>query len=123
MHSKHLFKSIVSRLSFACLSLFIALLMGCVTSRNYPGPVRRPTFNGTVQSIDIQNHRLAVAPLKPGEPVVFVWDDSTKFCKKGVPIKADVLEPTWPVRVHYHTAFGRATAHHVYVELTYPVVH
>lgn len=109
--------------SILCLLLLVALLSGCTTSRNYPGPVHGLTFNGSIQSIDLKEHRLTVAPLKPGEPIVFVWDDSTKFWKKGVPIKADVLEPTWPVRIHYHASSSQYTAHHVYVDLTYPMVH
>ena len=110
-------------LSNICLLLFAVMLASCATSRDYAGPVHGQTFNGTIKSIDLKEHRLTAVPFKTGEPVVFLWDDSTKFWKKGVPIKADVLEPTWPVRVHYHTASGQATAHHVYMELTYPVVH
>ena len=110
-------------ITIICLLMFAVLLAGCATSRDYPGPVHGQTFNGTIKSIDLKEHRLTVAPLKPGEPTVFLWENSTKFLKKGVPIKPDVLEPTWPVRIHYHTESGQATAHHVYVELTYPVVH
>jgi len=109
--------------AFVSLSLFAFLLVGCATRRDYPGPVHGLTFNGTVQSIDLKEHRLAVAPLKPGEPVVFLWEDSTRFWKNGDPIRPESLEPTWPVRVHYHTTSGQATAHHVYVDLTYPVLH
>ena len=123
MNAKQAFTSIVSRLSFGCLSLFMALLMGCVTSRNYPGPLHGLTFNGTVQSIDHKDHRLTVAPLKPGEPVVFLWKDSTKFWKNGAPIRPESLEATWPVRIHFHATSGQLITHHVYVQAAYPVVH
>lgn len=123
MNAKKTFAHIVPGLSITCLLPFAVLLAGCATSRSYPGPVHGQTFNGTIQSIDLNEHLLTVAPLKVGEPTVFRWYDNTKFWKKGVPIKADVLEPTWPVRVHYHTASGQAAAHHVYVDLTYPIVH
>src|SRR5438093_7648644 len=87
--------------TFACLPLVAGLWAGCAASRrSYPGPVHGLTFNGTVQSIDLQNHRLTVTPLKPGEPVVFLWDVSTKFWKSGIPIRIESLEPAWPVRVH-----------------------
>lgn len=105
------------------LSLIVLILTGCKTSRDYPGPVHGLTFNGAIKSIDLQNHRLTVTPLKPGEAFVFVWESTTKFWQKGVPIRPDQLELTWPVRVHYHTVSGARTAHHVYVELSYPVVH
>ena len=123
MNAKHTLARIAPPLNIICLLFFAVLLAGCASSGGYPGPVHGLTFNGTIQSVDLKEHRLTVAPLIPGEPVVFLWDDSTKFWKKGDPIKADVLEPTWPVRVHYHTSSGQATAHHVYVELTYPVLH
>ena len=110
-------------LSNICLLLFAVALAGCTSSQSYLGPVHGETFNGTIRSIDLKEHRLTVLPLKAGEPTVILWNDSTKFWKKGIPIKADVLEPTWPVRIHYHTDSSQPTAHHVYVELTYPVVH
>lgn len=124
MHSKRTFTGIISRSGFACLLFFTALLlMGCSTSRSYPGPVHGLTFNGAVQSIDPQNHRLTVAPLKPGEPVVFLWDESTKFWKTGTPISPESLERTWPVKIHYHESGGQLLAHHVYIQTPYPVVH
>lgn len=102
----------------------VALVAGCAGSRSYPGPVHGLTFNGTVQSIDLQNHHLIVAPLKRGEPTVFVWEGTTtRFWKNGVPIRPESIEPTWPVRVHYHASSGQLIAHHVYVQLAYPVVH
>ena len=123
MNAKQTFHRIAAQLSRICLLLFAVLLAGCATSRDYPGLVHGQTFNGTIKSIDLKEHRLTMAGPKLGEPTVFVWEDSTKFWKKGVPIKRDVLEPTWPLRIHYHTESGQATAHHVYVELTYPIVH
>ena len=111
-------------ISLACLFLAGLLWAGCAASRTYPGPVHGLTFNGTVKSIDLQGHRLTVAPLKPGEPTVFVWESTTKFWKNGVPIRPESLEPNWPVRVHYHHATsGQMMPHHVYVQAAYPVVH
>ncbi len=123
MNAKQTLTRLAPGLSITCLLLSMVLFVACAGSRSYPGPVHRLTFNGTIKSIDSNEHRLTVAPLKPGELVVFLWNDSTKFWKQGVPIKSDSLEPTWPVRVHYHTSSGQSTAHHVYMELSYPVVH
>jgi hypothetical protein len=123
MSVKQSVSRIAQSFSIICLLLLAVLLAGCTTSRNYPGPVHGLTFNGSIKSIDLKESRLTVAPLKAGEPAVFAWDDDTKFWKKGDPIKADVLEITWPVRIHYHESSGRYTAHHVYVDLTYPIVH
>ncbi len=110
-------------LGLVCLGLASQLVAGCATQRDYPGAIHGLTFNGTVQSIDIQNRRLTVAPLKPGEPLVFHWTGGTKFWKAGEPIRPESLEMTWPVRVHYHASSDQYTAHHVYVDLTYPIVH
>ncbi len=123
MKSHHPISCITFCIGFLGLSLLLAGLAGCATSRDYPGPVHGLTFNGTIKAIDLQNHRLTVTPLKPGEPFVFTWSNTTKFWQKGVPMRPDQLELTWPVRVHYHSVSGAHTAHHVYVELSYPVVH
>ena len=96
--------------------------VGCA-SRNYPGPVHGLTFNGTVQSVDLPNHRLTIAPLKPGHAVTFAFDAGTKFWKNGVPIHADEVETGKSVRVHYHTAAGEAVAHHVYAQAPYAPQH
>jgi hypothetical protein len=95
---------------------------GCAT-RSYPGPVHGLTFNGTVQSIDLQNHRLTLLPLKPSAPVVFGFESATKFWRNGIPIHADEVEPGRSVQVHYHTASGEPMAHHVYIQLPYAPQH
>ena len=110
-------------ISLACLLLAGLLWSGCAASRSYPGSMHGLTFNSTIESIDIQNHRLSLAALKPGEPMVFAWESTTKFWKHGVPIQPESLEPTWPVRVHYHATSGQMITHHVYIQAAYPVVH
>jgi hypothetical protein len=62
-------------------------------------------------------------PLKPTQPLVFAWDDTTKFWKNGVPIHADEVEQGTSVRVHYHSASGQLVAHHVYVQVPYAPQH
>lgn len=123
MNVNHFVSRIAPGLSIICLLLLAALLAGCATSRNYPGPVHGPTFNGSITAIDLKEHRLTVAPLKPGEPVVFDWNASTRFWKNGVPIRPESLDATWPVRIHYHASSGQLVTHHVYVQAAYPVVH
>ena len=105
------------------LALLSLLLASCADSRSYPGAVHGLTFNGTIRSVDLQNHHLTLMPLKPGEPVVFLWERSTKFWQGGVPIDPESLERTWLVRVHYHISSGQHVAHHVYVQTPYPIVH
>ena len=103
---------------FASFLLVSLLWAGCAT-RSYPGPVHGLIFDGTVQSIDVQSHRLIMVPLKPSQPVEFGYEDTTKFWKNGIPIHADEVEPGRSVRVHYHMMSGQPVAHHVYVQVPY----
>ena len=105
------------------LVLLSLLLASCADSRAYPGPVHGLTFNGTIHSIDLQNHRLTLMPLKPGDPVLFLWERNTKFWQGSVPIEPESLERNWLVRVHYHISSGESVAHHVFVQTPYPAVH
>lgn len=109
--------------SLACVLLAGLLWSGCAASRSYRGTVHGLTFNGTVQSIDLQNHRLTLAPPKASEPVVFVWDATTKFWQNGIPIRPDGVELGRSVRIHYHESSGQFVAHHVYVQVSYAPLH
>lgn len=123
MHTTQTPSRRMSRLSVGCLLLVIVLVVGCATSRNYPGPVHGLTFNGTVQSIDVQNRHLTLTPLKSSPPVVFTWEKTTKFYKNGVPIRPESIELGKSIRVHYHDASGDLVAHHVYLEVPYAPLH
>ena len=96
---------------------------GCAASRSYSGPVHGLTFNGTVQSIDLQHHGLTVVPLRQSEPRVFLWESSTKFWKNGVPVRPDSVETGQSTRVHYHVTPSGPVAHHVYLQVPYAPLH
>lgn len=113
----------VSRPFFGCLVLVSAILAGCAVSRDYPGPVHGLTFDGIVQSVDLQNKRLTLAPLKASLPVVFVWEKATKFYKNGVPIRPESIELGKSIRVHYHESSGELVAHHVYLQVPNAPLH
>lgn len=97
------------------LLLITLVFAGCATSKDYPGPVHGLTFNGVVQSIDVKKHRLTVAPLKEGDPVLFVWEDDTKFYWNEDIIRPERMEVGRHVRIHYHIADNYSVAHHVYI--------
>lgn len=107
------------------------LWSGCASHRAYPGPIHGLSFDGTVQSIDLTNQSLTLLPLKPGEPVVFAWDRSTKFWKNGIPIRPQEVEPGRFVKVHFHPASdvqahfaaSQYIAHHVYLTVPYAPLH
>ena len=121
MNAKRILTRTVSLLGFVCLLFFTELLVGCNTSRSYPGAIHGLSFDGTIQSIDLQGRQLTVAPLKPSVPValVFAWESTTKFWKNNLPIHADAVEAGRNVRIHYHEESGRLVAHHVYVRDPY----
>lgn len=124
-------KTFSAAVVFVCLLLANLLSSGCTTHRPYAGPVHGSSFDGTVQSLDFTNQSLTLLPLKPGEPVVFTWDRSTKFWKNGIPIRPEEVEPGKSVRVHFHPASGtqihfaasQYVAHHVYVSMPYAPLH
>jgi hypothetical protein len=122
--SKRPSRSTLRRQAWVLAGLVLASLLwaGCA-AQSYPGAVHGLTFDGTVQSIDLQNHRLTLLPLKPSAPVVFGFESATKFWRNGIPIHADEVEPGRSVRVHYHTASGEPVAHHVYIQLSYAPQH
>ena len=115
--------TLVAAVTISCLLLISLLWTGCATEDGSSRPIHGPTFNGTVQSIDLQNHRLTVAPLKPAPPVVFVLEATMEFWKNGVPIRPDAVEPGHSVRIHYHESSGQLIVHHVYVQLPYATEH
>lgn len=92
--------------------LFLAA--GCST-----GPWKAshgPTFNGTIQSADLAAHRLTVAPLKPGEPVVFAWDERSRFWATGLRVDPTFLQARDIVRIHYWTNSGQLAIQHLYLQ-------
>ena len=113
----------VAAVTISCLLLISLLWTGCATEDGSSRPIHGPTFNGTVQSIDLQNHRLTVVPLKPAPPVIFVLEATTKFWKNGVLIRPDAVEPGHSVRIHYHESSDQFIAHHVYVQEPYAPEH
>ena len=113
----------VAAARISCLLLISLLWTGCATDDGYAHPIHGPTFNGTVQSIELQNHRLTLTPLKPAPPVVFVLEATTKFWKNGIPIKPEAVEAGQSVRIHYHESSDQFIAHHVYVEEPYAPEH
>lgn len=110
-------------LSFGGLLLLSLLMVGCADSRTYPGPVHGLTFNGTVQSIDLDNKRLTLTPLKPSPPIVFTWEKTTKFYRNGVPMRPESIELGKSIRIHYHESADELVAHHVYLEVPYAPLH
>ena len=120
---KNIRRTLVATVTISCLLLISLLWTGCTTENGSSRPIHGPTFNGIVLSIDLQNHRLTVVPLKPAPPVVFVLEATTKFWKNGVPIRPDAVESGRSVRIHYHESSGQLIVHHVYVQDPYATEH
>ncbi len=103
-----------------CVLGFIAVALftqGCAW-KNPHGP----SFNGTIQSTDLATHRLTVTPLKSGEPVVFIWNERSRFWANGLRVDPTFLQARDVVRIHYRTNSGAWTVQHLYLQ-THRTVH
>lgn len=102
--------------------LIVFFATGCSTGSRKAS--HGPTFNGTIQTVDISSHSLTVAPLNPGSaPIVFQWDDRSRFwANRGLPIEPRLLEPRDSVRIHYHADSNPWTVQHLYLE-THRTIH
>lgn len=110
-------------LHWAALSILTVgaiLAQGCARGawRNPHGP----TFNGTIQSADLVAHRLTIAPLKSGKPVVFVWDEQSRFWANGLRVDPSFLQAGEVVRIHYWVSEDRWAVQHLYLQ-THRTVH
>lgn len=106
-----------------CVLGFIAVALfaqGCASGawKNPHGP----TFNGTIQSADLATHCLTVTPLESGEPVVFVWNERSRFWANGLRVDPTFLQARDNVRIHYQTNSGQGTVQHLYLQ-THRTVH
>lgn len=102
------------------LAALILLSQGCAS-----GSWKNPhglAFNGTIQSVEIEAHRLTVAPLKAGEPLVFSWDEHSRFYANGIRVDPPFLQTRDAVRIHYHADAGQWTVQHLYLQ-THRTVH
>jgi len=95
---------------------------GCAGPRTSSDPAHGPTFNGTVQSIDLADRRLTVAPLKVSPAVVFLWNHDSKFWVNGVRIEPRQLQAGDVVRIHYFPDAEPKTVQHLYLQ-THRTIH
>jgi hypothetical protein len=100
--------------------VLMVLLQGCASGA-WKSP-RGPTFNGTVQSVDVAGRRLAIAPLKEGDAVVFAWDERSRFWANGLRVDPSFLQARDSIRIHYRTNSGQWTIQHLYLQ-THRTVH
>lgn len=112
-----------TRLAYMLSSaLVIVFATGCSTGSRKAS--HGPTFNGTIQTVDLATHLLTVAPLKSGSaPIVFQWDNRSRFwANGGLPIEPRLLEARDSVRIHYQADSTPWMVQHLYLE-TYRTIH
>lgn len=105
-------------------SALVILFFAAGCSTNSWKASHGPTFNGTIQTVDVVSHLLTVAPLKSGPaPIAFQWNDRSRlWANGGLPIEPRLLEPRDSVRIHYRTNSGQWTIQHLYLQ-THRTVH
>ena len=86
--------------------LGFALLFTTVSS-SWALPPTQHGFRGVVESIDRSTHTLTVAPMKGGQPLVFVWNDSTRFRQGWGRLCSGALQEGAPVKIYYRREIGQ----------------
>jgi hypothetical protein len=86
--------------------LGFALLFTTVSS-SWAMPPRQHSLRGIVESIDQSTHTMTVAPMKGGQPLVFVWKDSTRFRQCWSRLCSGALQNGSPVKIYYRREIGQ----------------
>ena len=108
---------------FVAIGIAVLLLAGgCAATHNASNPVHGPTFNGTVQGVDIATYRLTIAPLKESPPVIFLWNQDSKFWATGLRIEPRQLQTGDLVRIHFIPDSEPKTVQHLYLQ-THRTIH
>lgn len=69
-------------------------------------PPRQHSVNGMVEGIDCTSQTITLKPKDGGEPLTFVWNESTRFTKKGGCAKCS-LDSGQTVKVWYRREVGQ----------------
>ena len=109
---------LLSRLGL--LGFVLMCAAGCA-GKGWTNP-HEPAFDGSVESVDLRERRLTLAPLKAGASVVFAWDGNSRFWANGLRIDPTFLQARDIVRVHYWDSTGQQTIQHLYLQ-THRIVH
>ena len=89
------------------ISSIVAAAFVVATPSGWALPPRQHSASGVIASIDHKTHTLTLAPSKGAEPLVFVWNDSTRFKQRGSRICIGALEPGHAVRISYRREIGQ----------------
>lgn len=87
-----------------------ALLIGATLLATMPNatalPSRQHSVNGVVEAIDCTSQTITLKSKDGGEPLTFVWNESTRFTKKGGCAKCS-LDSGQTVKVWYRREVGQ----------------
>src|SRR4030095_7590723 len=70
-------------------------------------PPRQHAVSGVIKAIDYDAHTITLTPSKGDKPLVFAWQDHTRFSQGWSRICLGALEPGKPVKVHYRREVGQ----------------
>jgi hypothetical protein len=92
-------------------SNFILILVGAglllaATNTSWARPPRTHSLRGVVESIDCASQTIALTSKDGATPLTFVWNDSTRFSRKGGCAKCS-LDAGQTVRVWYSRELGQ----------------
>ena len=98
-----------------------ALLIGATLLATTPNatalPPRQHSVSGVVEAIDCTSQTITLKPKDGGVPLTFVWNESTRFTKKGGCAKCG-LDFGQTVKVWYRREVGKNVLHEVSTKST-----
>src|SRR6266540_3869558 len=81
-------------------------LLLAATNTGWARPPRTHSLRGVVESIDCASQTIALKSKEGAAPLTFVWNDSTRFSRKGGCAKCS-LDSGQTVRVSYSRELGK----------------
>lgn len=84
----------------------VALLFASA-SHSWALPPRQYVARGVIQSIDGRMRSFTLERAKGGEPLVFVWKDSTRFTQRGNRVCNGALQGGLEAKVYYRREIGQ----------------
>jgi hypothetical protein len=87
-------------------SISVAAAMLATAPNAWPLPPRQHSIRGAIENINCAGHTLTLKPGKGSKPVAFVWNEGTRFTRRGGCARCSLVSGQ-TVRVSYRREVGR----------------
>ena len=93
------------KMHFIAITVAMGVLLAA-TSTGWARPPRTHSLSGVVEAIDCPSQTITLKSKDGAAPLTFVWNDSTRFSRKGGCVKWS-LDSGQTVRVSYSRELGQ----------------